>query len=403
MEGIPLSCFFSPQAQPYAVTPVDNLFLAEYMPRASGFQAQVYLYGLMLCQHPAMGGGAQDIAAALRATQEDVLDAFLYWQGQGLVQIKSKEPLEVEYLCLRMQGYRQTAQVPGQYYELVQALQRAFAPRALHAADLKHVYDWIEVYGLEEGAVLALTEHCLALKGNQAGVKYMDTVARSWADAGVHTREEALAYMEEYYALTGGAAMVLKRWRMRRQPTQDELELYEKWVKDWGFTQEAVLAACPAVTSANTPSFKYLDGVLSRLRQEGSREAGQVQGELEKDRVQADFAREVFAQLGLGGSGTPGQRQSLFAFLEEGGMPRAVVLLAAQQAASKRDPFTYLKRLLANWQRQGVDTSEKAREEIRHKAQPQAGAAQKREALEYPQRQYSEEELQHVYVNLDEE
>ncbi len=36
----------------FDVTPVDNQFIQEYLPAAKGDYVKVYLYGLMLCDHP---------------------------------------------------------------------------------------------------------------------------------------------------------------------------------------------------------------------------------------------------------------------------------------------------------------------------------------------------------------
>ena len=47
-------CRFSPDAVRREYTPVDNYFIAEHLPHASGLQVQVYLYGLMQCRYPSM-------------------------------------------------------------------------------------------------------------------------------------------------------------------------------------------------------------------------------------------------------------------------------------------------------------------------------------------------------------
>ncbi len=400
-EGFALSCRFSPQAKPYVVTPVDNLFLCEYMPRATGFQVQVYLYGLLLCYNPeAAGADSAPVATALGASEEDVLNAFAYWQGEGLVRIISDTPLTVEYLCLRFNGYARTEQVPGQYYKLVQSLQMMLAPRSFSGSDLRHVIDWMEVFGLEEGAVLELVGHCVELKGKRVGVKYMDAVARAWADANVLTAKEARAHILTYRELTGGAAAVLKRWRIRRSPTEDELNLYRVWTKEWGFSDESILAACPATLGAGNPSFSYLNGVLDRMRRQGLTAADEVDRELSEDAANLAVAREVFARAGIAGSPDLKQRTTIAAFVQKWGMPLEVVLMAAEQAAGKRDPFAYLKKIMNNWQEQGIHTPEAAAEQIKNK-KPASRTPKGNKALEYPQRVYTDDELAHLFVDLN--
>ena len=45
-------CTFSENYLMLGVTPVENLFIQEFLPRASGDYVRVYLYGLMQCYHP---------------------------------------------------------------------------------------------------------------------------------------------------------------------------------------------------------------------------------------------------------------------------------------------------------------------------------------------------------------
>ncbi|NCB31944.1 MAG: hypothetical protein EOM66_11130, partial [Clostridia bacterium] len=221
-----MPCRFAREALPLESTPVDNLFILEYMPAASGTQLSVYLYGLMMCRYPAFSD--MPIGDALGLSNEEVLQAFAYWQREGLLRILSADPLEVEYVS-PSQRSSQPVIVPGKYHQLIQAAQQLFAPRALRAAELRRLYDWIEVYAFEESVVLELISHCLHHKGPRVSMSYMDAVARAWADAGVHTAEDAKAHAAAHEEMTGGAAMILKRWNKSRRPTQDELDLYEKW------------------------------------------------------------------------------------------------------------------------------------------------------------------------------
>ena len=78
-------CSFSRWAAMLQATPVQNMFLVEYMPKAPDAYVKVYLYGLMQCCTPAL---AQDsLEEALDMDAQAVAEAFVYWQAQGLVSI----------------------------------------------------------------------------------------------------------------------------------------------------------------------------------------------------------------------------------------------------------------------------------------------------------------------------
>ena len=188
--------------------------------------------------------------------------------------------------------------VPGKYANLVSALGSLIAPRQFDFRELKHVYDWIEVYGLDEEAVLELVSHCMDQKGRRVSVNYIDAVARSWSEEGVVTRDGARAHLAKYDLRKHGASEILRQWNKLRKPTKAETELYEKWVSEWSFTPEAILAALPKLAVSGTPNFVYLDELLESLRQEGQTSKPQMEQADAKTAQEQAFARLVFERAG---------------------------------------------------------------------------------------------------------
>lgn len=77
-----LKCMFSNEHAMMEMTPVENIFIAEYMPKAPDDSVKVYLYGLMLCRNPYMD--AEDIQLALGLDEQAVIEAFFYWESRAL-------------------------------------------------------------------------------------------------------------------------------------------------------------------------------------------------------------------------------------------------------------------------------------------------------------------------------
>lgn len=388
-----MPCYFASDALVLETTPVDNLFLIEHLPRANGPQLQVYLYGLMLCRYPAL---EQDIADALTLTDEEVLEAFCYWQREGLVTIRAADPLRVEYAA---PGARpaQPLLIPGKYNSLVQAIQSILAPRMLTASELRRVYDWVEVFHLEESAVLELVSYCYERKGARVSLRYMEAVAQGWADAGVCTVQDARAQIAAHEALSSGAMEILQRWNKGRRPTRDEVELYERWTKEWGFTPEAVQAAVAAAVSADRPTFAYLNGVLERLRAEGLTTEEAIRAQVTRDAQDSQRARQVFQRMGAKRAANAAQTAAIRGY-SEAGIPMEVMLYAAERAAEKERAYSYFKRIMDGYRDAGVHTLEEAKKQ----AEPPVSAKAKSDFTDYPQRRYSEEDLKHIYIQLDE-
>ena len=91
-------CVFDESNPMFGVTPVENLFLEEFMPRAPGDSVKVYLYGLKLCQNPGKEMTLSAVARALAMEEERVESAFVYWERKGLLRRLSDRP--VSYLSL---------------------------------------------------------------------------------------------------------------------------------------------------------------------------------------------------------------------------------------------------------------------------------------------------------------
>ncbi|MDL2257940.1 DnaD domain protein [Eubacteriales bacterium OttesenSCG-928-K08] len=395
-----MSCRFSHESLPFESTPVDNVFLMEYMPHANHDQLRVYLYGLMICRYP--GLREQSIATELALSEQEVLDAFAYWQKEGLVRIFSADPLEVEYIT-PSRRVAPPVLVPGKYGSLVQSVQSLFAPRQLKQTELRHLYDWVEIYHMDPGAVMELVSYCLTRKGPSVSFQYINVVARSWADAGVITMEDARAQALAYEEMTGGAAAILMRWRKSRRPTQDELTLYKKWTNTWGFTLDAILAACPALTNAERPSFAYLDGVLDRLQRKGVISASQVEEQLRGEQDNATLALQLFSCMGIGRSARPNEREEMQSLINEG-FSLDVLIVAAEQAREKERPLPHFKRLVEQLRLVGALTDkQQAQSALQNSSASTGKSGKKSHLMDYPQTHYSEEQLAHIFIPLNEE
>ena len=57
-------CSFDRESGMYDVTPIENMFLLEYLPTAPDDFLRVYLYARMLCLHPELGEGMDEVARA---------------------------------------------------------------------------------------------------------------------------------------------------------------------------------------------------------------------------------------------------------------------------------------------------------------------------------------------------
>lgn len=383
-------CRFEQGALRHELTPVDNRFITEYLPEAPGLSVKVYLFGLMQCYHPALRENS--IADEFGIAEDAVIAAFSYWQNLGLVRVTATDPLTVEYATISASETRDTVQ--KKYGSLVNSINTLTAPRQFGMRELKHVYDWIELYDLSEGAVLALISYCMEKKQN-CPVGYMSSVAEAWSLAGVRTQEEAMNYIADADVRAHGANTILKSWHLRRPPTEDEMARYNRWINDWGFTKDAIDQVLPRLSKSAAPSFDKLDDMLRELYEQGKASAAAVLKDDAETRAKKDFAKEIFLRAGKAEQPSLSQCNQLAMYVDELHLPVALIELAADASKGANEPFGRMKKLLNDWHTAGIDTVEGAR------ARLDAGKTTQKPGKPAENSSYSNEELRQYEIDLN--
>ena len=377
------------------ITPVQNLFIMEYMPKAPEGFVRVYLYGLMLSS--CRGFETLDLPGGLNITEEEALEAFLYWQEMGLVRIVETEPLNVEYRITSAAPFKGTGR---RYGSLIAALSKVCRPRVFSPQELTKIYDWIEIFGMDEATAVMLIRRCMDMKGAKVSIQYMDKAARAWADEGILTADLAEQRILMETELNSGAKAIYTRWRKSGRPTEDELELYRKWTEDWGMTQEEIMAACPAMTAADKPTFAYLNSILENMRSGGG-----VMEFLSAQNAAEEIARQMYIRSSIQGVPSRKEKDSVFTWLNSWHMEAETALYAAELSAGVSRPFAKAAKLMEGWHEKGITTLIAARESCESSLnKPEKPKYDKpSHFMNHDQRRYSPEALSGIGINLLEE
>ena len=349
---------FAEGAAMFDSTPVENLFLLEYLPVAPEAFLRVYLYARVVALHPELGGDLQQIARALRMEEDAVYDAFTYWEQQGLVRRLTDRPPTYELLPVRAESLAAANPMERDYYtyrDFNASLQSLFVKRAIESHEYRIANDWLNVLGYDQDAALRLVQYGIATsrvkdaEPSPASVfKRMDKLAGKWADEGCRTLEDverAIAEQEGVYPI---AREVLKRFALRRKPTLDELDCVKRWMGEWNYTKEQILEACGETTKARTPSFAYLDSILkNRLNGDEAywEDLSEALKELDSPQAQP----------------TPDALRRYAALRRQGFEKEAVQLAASRCHERKKTRFEDVEKLLSSWGSAGVYTGEAAR------------------------------------------
>ena len=339
----------------FDMTPVDNQFIQEFLPAARGDDVRVYLYGLMRCYHPDLEMDLKQMSQDLRLSEEEITRAYRYWERKGLVQRVSDDPPSYRYVSLRrrmMSGGE--PEIDPEYEAFTESLYGVFDNgRRLHGAEIRTCYEWVEELKLPQEAVIMLLKHMEGLKGKNFSIQSAEQLAMQMAQENVQTVEEAEEFLSRDQSVYQGTRAVLKRLGKRNLPSEDQLALYRKWTGDWGFTHEAIEAAC-AETAKGDPSMGFLDGVLRNLHDRAEPGEQIDEARVVRARAEAERLKRVLKALGSGSV----TEQNLNWYREIcARYPEEMILLAARECGRSRGHVEDVGKLLDSWKDRGITTT----------------------------------------------
>ena len=351
------------EARGFGVTALENRFILDYLPAAKGDYVRVYVWGLYACQNKGPDYSLDEMAHDLFMTVADVEAALRYWERRALVSRISDNPPQYRFYSpiQRLQSPGTAMPVDMAYVSFAECVYAAFGDRRkVNPGEIALAWEWVQDVGLTPEAVLMFIQHCVAQRGVNFSFKAAEKLAVAMKEAGVVSPEDAESFLQHNQSVHDGARKVLSRMGKRRQATDDELALYEKWITEWGFSPQAVLDACRETTGGD-PSFKYLDGILKRLHTQGEGHTAEgLSAQLSREQQEKEKAREVFDRLGSTKLSAPAAALEYRQLTEI--QPHEVLLLAADECRRKGWKLEDMHDLLESWKKKGFTTEASVRE-----------------------------------------
>ena len=334
-------CSFDRNAGMYDSTPIENMFLMEYLPTAPEDFLRVYLYARMLCLHPELGDGMDELARALHMDADKVYDAMTYWERQGLVRRLTDRPPTYAILPVMQSVSGMASSMESDYYEYRDFnanLQAIFGPELLQPQQYAMANDWINILGFTQDAVLKMVEGIYRkgkAKKPYSVFKKINETAAQWADRGIRTVEDVERALESDGQVEKVASAVMKRLSMNRSATTDELKLVSAWLYEWKLSQDEIIAACAETTKSRAPSLSYLNSILE------SRRSGKGDN--------FESLKNILRELGSAALPTPEQLKWFAGMLQQGFEPETIRLAASECARKRQHSFDDLCAQTDEW------------------------------------------------------
>lgn len=254
-------------------TPVSNVFIEKYMPKARGEFVKVYLLMLKynIANEPGVDGSL--IASSLNLLESDVMNALNYWNDQGVIKLNSIDKMNnfsIEFLNLE-----EDIITNQQELNLLDALENSettdmlrdiekILGRSLSTKEMELYLGWQKDFSFSSELILILIEYC-ASKG-KTDFRYIEKVALAWNDIGIKSIAEAQNHIKKTEDKWIKIRKVLSFLGIQNTNImKPQEEMIEKWLFIYKFDVKLIEKACNiCFQRLNKTDFKYIDGILTK-------------------------------------------------------------------------------------------------------------------------------------------
>ena len=253
-------------------TPVSNIFIENYMPKARGEFVKVYLLMLKYNTSGEMGASSGVLASSLNLLESDILNALNYWNDEGVIKLIPLDKMgnfSVEFVDLVEYSENKNKEV-----NLLEALNKTSTKdmlndiekllgRPLSPKEMTTYLGWQDEFNFSSELILILLEYCVS-KG-KSDYRYIEKVAIAWHNMNITTIDDAQNYIKKTEDKWVKIRHILNYLGIKNpELMKPQEEMLEKWIVDYAFPLEVIEKACNiCFQRLNRADFKYIDGILS--------------------------------------------------------------------------------------------------------------------------------------------
>ena len=254
-------CTYSSDFKKNNTIAIDASFIYDYLPEADGLAVKIYIAGLLSCQTQSEVT-AEQFATNLNVSITELYDSFVYWEQLELVKILSTDPLVVSYLPLPKLVNKGKKYKPEKYADFTKTLQSMLPDRMITISEYAHYFSVMEDNNIKPDALLLIIKYCVDLKGTDIRYNYIAKVISNFIAKDLTTFDAINNELSSYILQSSDVATIISALKLKRKPEIDDVKLYEKWTKTFGFSLENILFA---ISKLKKSSMDKLDDFITEL------------------------------------------------------------------------------------------------------------------------------------------
>lgn len=264
----------------FDVTPVENMFITEYMMRAPGDYVKVYLFLLNICYYPHDDYEVNDVAKELNMEEGQVKKALIYWAQLSLIEIESRRPFSIRVKNIKQMLQNDEPQKIKMHnnQDLIMQIQQSFGGRRLlNSFETQKVLTWADVFKWSPEMIALVVAWCVEKKGTRVSISYIDKVINTMYEKGVDSYKKAEDHLMISSAWESGAAKLLQAFNEGRAASVDEIKMYKTWTDTYEMKESVIKEARKQTIGVSGNKFKYMDSLLSNWNKKGIRTLEELQ------------------------------------------------------------------------------------------------------------------------------
>ena len=253
-------------------TPVSNVFIDKFMPKARGEFVKVYLLGLKYCKSGELGVSSQVMASALHLLETDVLNAWNYWNDENVIKmipIDNMGNYNIDFLDLADRKTENENSInlleelsKDSIKDMLEDIEKSTG-RPLSSEEMTMYISWINDLNFSPEVILLLVQYCTS-KG-KTNSRYIEKTALSWFDAKIKNVNDAQIFIKNREDRWIKIRKILNYLGIKDgEIMKPQEEMLSKWIESYNFSLEIIFKACNiCFERINKADFKYIDGILT--------------------------------------------------------------------------------------------------------------------------------------------
>jgi DnaD/phage-associated family protein len=267
-------------------TPISNIFIDRYMPKARGEYLKVYLLGLKYCLSGELGASSHMIANTLGLLESDVINAWNYWNEQGVIKmtsIDSKGNNQIDFIDLNPLDNDNTENInlleelsntslKDMLHDIEKLVSRPLSPK-----EMTMYLSWHKDFNFSPELILLLIQYCVS-KG-KIDSRYIEKIAISWHDSNIKNVNDAQSHIKQHEDKWLKIRKILNYLGIHNTDIMKPQEkLLSKWLDIYKYPLEVIYRACDiCFERINKADFKYIDAILNSWYKDGLKSLEEIE------------------------------------------------------------------------------------------------------------------------------